>query len=178
MFNILHVILYYVQLILTSKFTYFVILVIFLVFSAHLFQEWKNEKPIKVSSNQISELAESLKGSPYVFAGKSVSGFDCSGFTWYVYDQFNHKIPRSADQQYKKGNPVKKEEARVGDLVFFSTSTKKKETAGHVGIITATNDGVIRFVHASTNEGVTEDSLPSLYFNKRFLGIRRVLPED
>lgn len=109
--------------------------------------------------------ALSLQGIPYVFGGTTRSGFDCSGFTRYVYAASGISLPRTSYAQYNFGTPVNRGQLQPGDLVFFSTYTKG---ASHVGIYI----GGGRFVHAS-NSGVRVTSLNENYYATRFLGARR-----
>lgn len=67
----------------------------------------------------IVSFAEQFLGTPYVWAGSSPRGFDCSGFTSYVFGQFGIDLPHAADMQFSEGYKVS--QPRVGDLVFFST---------------------------------------------------------
>ncbi len=105
-------------------------------------------------------------GVPYVFGGTTPSGFDCSGFTSYVFANAGVYIPRTADAQYAVGTPVSNPEP--GDLVFFQTY---EPGPSHVGIYLG--DG--RFVNASSSRGVAIDSLNSSYWGACYLGARRIL---
>ncbi|WP_230976506.1 C40 family peptidase [Georgenia wutianyii] len=78
-----------------------------------------------VSGNAIVDIAFRYVGTPYVYGGSSPAGFDCSGFTWYVFQQVGINIPRSSGAQASAGTVVSAAEARPGDLVWWP---------GHVGI--------------------------------------------
>ncbi len=111
--------------------------------------------------------AKQFVGVPYVWAGKSPSGFDCSGFTYYVFNHFGISIPRMADEQYYSGLRVS--EPQLGDLVFFSTY---EAGPSHVGIYIGGN----QFIHASSGTGdVTITSLSTSYYSSRYLGASRYL---
>ncbi|MGE5578302.1 MAG: NlpC/P60 family protein, partial [Syntrophothermus sp.] len=106
-------------------------------------------------------------GADYVWGGMSPRGFDCSGFTYTAYWLNGIVLPRDADQQFAATIPVKKEEMRPGDLVFFSTYGPGPT---HVGIYLG--DG--SFINAkSTKSGVVISRLDEPYFAERFLGARR-----
>ena len=77
------------------------------------------------SGNSIVDIAFRYVGTPYAWGGASPSGFDCSGFTWYVFQQAGISIPRSSSAQRNAGTVVSASEARAGDLVWWP---------GHVGI--------------------------------------------
>ena len=78
------------------------------------------------SASGIVGIAQSLFGIPYVYGGTTTSGFDCSGFTSYVYRQAGISIPRTASAQAAASTPVSN--PRPGDLVFFGSPIY------HVGI--------------------------------------------
>jgi cell wall-associated NlpC family hydrolase len=77
--------------------------------------------------NQVVVVAKKYQGVPYVFGGSDPSGFDCSGFTMYVYAQFGVALPHSAGRQSSGGTRIPASAALPGDLVFMDGS-------GHVGI--------------------------------------------
>jgi len=111
--------------------------------------------------------AKQFVGVPYVWAGGSPSGFDCSGFTYYVFNNFGISIPRMADEQYYSGARVS--EPQLGDLVFFSTY---EAGPSHVGIYIGGN----QFIHSSSGTGdVTITSLSSSYYSARYLGASRYI---
>lgn len=123
------------------------------------------------SGSKLENTVESLLGTKYRYGGTTTKGFDCSGFVRYVFDKLGIDLPRSSREQYKIGQKVAKDELRVGDLVFFNTNGKG---VSHVGIYMG--DG--RFVHSSTNKGVTYTSMSDKYYSKRYLGARRILDDE
>ena len=115
----------------------------------------------------VVSFARQFLGVPYVWAGSSPSGFDCSGFTHYVFGHHGISLPHVADEQFKTGVSVNKLQA--GDLVFFSTY---EPGPSHVGIYIGNNE----FIHASSGAGdVTITSLSTPYYRDRYLGARRVI---
>lgn len=125
----------------------------------------KQQVSRSVSSNLVDN-ALSLQGVPYVFGGSSTKGFDCSGYTQYVFKGSGSSLPRSSYDQFNEGSSVQRENLQSGDLVFFTTYAKGPS---HVGIYI----GGGSFVHAS-NSGVTTTSLSDSYYAGRYLGARRV----
>ncbi|WP_250448236.1 C40 family peptidase, partial [Actinotalea sp. C106] len=81
--------------------------------------------PAAVSGNAVLEVAARYVGVPYVSGGTSPSGFDCSGFTSYVYAQLGITLPRTSGEQRNAGYVVSRAEAQPGDLIF---------SPGHIGI--------------------------------------------
>lgn len=118
------------------------------------------------SASDVVGRALSLQGVPYVFGGSSRNGFDCSGFTQYVFQGNGVSLPRTSYAQFGVGSSISKNQLQPGDLVFFTTYSKG---ASHVGIYV----GGGRFVHAS-DSGVKTTSLSDSYYANRFLGARRV----
>jgi cell wall-associated NlpC family hydrolase len=91
---------------------------------------------ITKNSNAIFYTSQQLLGSPYKSGGTSPRGFDCSGFTSYVYRQHGIPLTRTAQSQYKKSLIIAKKDAVPGDLVFFKT---KNGWVYHVGIYAGNN---------------------------------------
>ena len=111
-------------------------------------------------------------GTPYVLGGTTPSGFDCSGFVWYVYRQGGVDLPRNVTKQATAGRPVTREEVRAGDLVFFITTGPG---ITHVGMATSRD----AFVHAPNSRGVVRvEALTSPYWSQRYAGARRVAVPD
>lgn len=116
----------------------------------------------------ISSTALSLRGAPYRNGGADPSGFDCSGFVHYVFQQHGLSLPRDVRQQFQKGNDIDPASVAPGDLVFFTTIAPG---ASHVGIAV----GGDQFIHApSTNGVVRVENLSSQYWANRFVGAKRV----
>lgn len=109
-----------------------------------------------------------LRGVPYRNGGSDGTGFDCSGFTQYVFAQHGIVLPRETRDQFKIGKDVTPEELSPGDLVFFSTGAPG---ASHVAIAVGGDE----FVHAPSSAGVVRvERLSSSYWSRRFIGVRRV----
>ena len=121
--------------------------------------------------NEIVNYAKQFLGSKYVYGGTTPKGFDCSGFTQYVYKHFGYSISRTSSAQSKNGKQVSKSELQPGDLVFFTPYSSSKGI-GHVGIYIGNN----QFIHASTEKtGVITSSLSSNTYQKRYVTARRII---
>ncbi|WP_050179787.1 peptidoglycan endopeptidase [Domibacillus robiginosus] len=118
------------------------------------------------SVSKLISTAKSLMGIPYVWGGASTSGFDCSGFIYYVYKQAGKSISRTNTEGYYSRSYEVSSPA-VGDLVFFSNTYKKG--ISHMGIYV----GGGQFIHASSSAGITISSLSNSYFQPRFTAFKR-----
>ncbi|MFD1188790.1 C40 family peptidase [Pontibacter rugosus] len=119
--------------------------------------------------------AKSFLGTPYIYAGMSKTGFDCSGFTTFIFDKYNFKIPHSSRLQAQEGQQVLRAKSRPGDLVIFTGTNPSVRRPGHVGIVISEPGDTIEFVHASSNGGVKISKVEGTRYDTRFLEVRRVL---
>jgi len=127
--------------------------------------------------DSLVDYAQSLEGIPYLYAGKSVEGFDCSGFIYHVYNKFGINLPAGSANQYLEGTPLTKNELSIGDLVFFKGYEDQSDRVGHVGIVISIEDEV-QFIHSSSGgggRGITTNSLEHPQYKERYLGARRVM---
>ncbi|MFB5269131.1 C40 family peptidase [Paenibacillus enshidis] len=120
------------------------------------------------ADSKMDQVIQDAKGTSYRAGGTTLSGFDCSGFTSYVFDQLGLDLPRQSSTQFEAGTAVSRDEMRPGDLVFFNTNGRG---VSHVGIYVG--DG--RFAHSSSSRGVTVSSLGESYYADRYLGAKRVM---
>lgn len=98
-------------------------------------QTSKVPSPSTVNGAEVVGTAAQFIGTPYKWGGTSPAGFDCSGFTQYVYSKLGINIPRTSEQQALVGTRVNGlSHARPGDLVFFAGSDGTPSAPGHVGI--------------------------------------------
>jgi cell wall-associated NlpC family hydrolase len=123
-----------------------------------------------VAEDGVVAAALSLRGSPYRNGGSDPDGFDCSGFTQYVYKRYGIALPRQVGDQFEIGTVVSLEDVMPGDLLFFTTVAPG---ASHVAI--AIGGGA--FVHAPSSTGVVRvERLATRYWATRYLGARRITP--
>ncbi|MBI2619634.1 MAG: C40 family peptidase [Ignavibacteriales bacterium] len=133
------------------------------------FRKERNTAITPIDQSKIMRAISRYMGIPYVYGGATPKGMDCSGYTMTVYQESIGKgLPRSANQQFRAGTPVRLQDLKFGDLVFFNTTG---ESGSHVGIYL----GDDLFAHASVNLGVTISSLQSSYYKKRYEGARRIV---
>ena len=125
--------------------------------------------------DQVISYAYRFRGTPYRYGASSPKGFDCSGFTSYVFKRFGIDLDRSSRGQITDGVRVKKNELQPGDLVFFQ-GRSGRGGVGHVGIVTKVNDdNTFHFIHSACSSGVTESKNTESYYSRRYVGACRVL---
>lgn len=143
------------------------------------------EKPVAKTSAQVTyggasgavsagqrvvQIAEQFLGLPYVYGGSTPAGFDCSGFTSYVYKQLGYTLHRVSADQINNGVPVSKSELQPGDLLLF-----KKQGASrihHVGIYVG--DGMM--IHSpQTGDVIKYASIVNGYYNDCYYAARRIV---
>lgn len=124
-----------------------------------------------VSAGQkIVNTALQYLGTPYVWAGTSPKGFDCSGLVYYVFKECGYSTNRTAASLYSNGSYVEKSDLQPGDIICFTNSGGSY--IGHVGIYIG--DG--EFVHASSGKGeVVTTELSTAYYTNHYYGARRIV---
>ena len=124
------------------------------------------------SGSGIVDTAMKHLGTRYSYGGASPSGFDCSGFTMYVYSQHGYSLPHSATSQWQSGlgsRVYSIGELQSGDLVFFNDPSRNAGKAcSHAGIYIGSG----QFIHSSSSKsnGVIISDLTSGYYNTYFVG--------
>ncbi|MFE5322552.1 C40 family peptidase [Paenibacillus sp. NPDC056579] len=119
----------------------------------------------------LSQAVNEELGAPYKWAGTTKKGFDCSGYTSFVFAKFDIDLPHTSKGQAGLGTTVALDDLRPGDLVFYNTDGKG---ISHVGIYVG--DG--KFYHSATNKGVTVTKLSDSYYTKRFVTAKRILSDE
>jgi peptidoglycan endopeptidase LytE len=110
-----------------------------------------------------------LLGAPYIWGGASPSGFDCSGFVWYISRQVGRPLSRSMLGQYNSGSHPSRDQLQVGDLVFFQNTFAPG--LSHNGVYIGNN----KFVNAADEAaGVTISSLNTAYWSSHWFGATRL----
>lgn len=151
--------------------------------SPEVAKEKKEAAPAAVPetlSDQVIAYARTFLGVPYKLGATGPKSFDCSGFTSYVYKHFGYKITAYSGAQFNEGREVKSyADLQKGDLVFFGKRGSVRNI-GHVGMISEIDEekGTFRFIHASTSGGVKESDFNHPYFMMRYIGARRILPDE
>lgn len=128
------------------------------------------------SASGVASVAKQYLGTRYSYGGASPSGFDCSGFTMYCFQQVGVSLPHSATSQWQSGAGQKVTSTSAlqsGDLVFFCDPSRSKGKAcSHAGIYIGNG----QFIHSSSSKsgGVIISDLTSGYYNTYFVGGMRI----
>ncbi len=131
----------------------------------------ENRKSGAGSGRDVVRVAKKHKGAKYKWGGASPKGFDCSGFTWYVYQKATGMdITRGVAEQWKRGRSVGRSSLKSGDVVFFKNTFERG--LSHNGIYI----GGDNFIHAENERtGVVISSLKSDYYDDHYAGARRMV---
>jgi cell wall-associated NlpC family hydrolase len=129
----------------------------------------KTAPALQPDVSELLQTALALRGAPYRNGGVDPGGFDCSGFTLYVFAQQGIQLPRDVREQFALGRAVAAQDVEPGDLLFFTTIAPG---ASHVGIAL----GAGEFIHAPSSTGVVRvEHVAATYWAMRFVGARRLL---
>lgn len=121
---------------------------------------------------EMVNLAKTFIGTPYVWAGEDPKGFDCSGYTSYLYAKKGISLPRRASEQYDKATKIKQKDLIPGDLVFFDSGSG----ISHVGMIISEGDAPLVMIHSSSSKGIIiTDIEKSDYWLNRMVGFGRFI---
>jgi cell wall-associated NlpC family hydrolase len=124
------------------------------------------------ASNEVASkaivYAKQMLGKPYMYAGETPAGFDCSGLVKYSYGRAGISMPRDTQSQHRMSVLVSMRSLREGDLLFFDQEGRKKS---HVGMYLGNG----RFIHAPSSGGkVRTDSINAEFWKKHLVEARRV----
>ncbi len=128
----------------------------------------KKTEVVPADRELVVEIAQTHIGVPYVFGGVTPEGFDCSGFTCFVFQKANVQVGRSSRDQFATCRKIDKDEVAKGDLVFFNSGS---DEVSHVGIIISEKGEPLKMIHASTSKGVIIAEIESSdYWMKKLHG--------
>ncbi len=117
--------------------------------------------------------AKAYEGVPYKLGGNTKKGIDCSALVKASFKEANVELPRRSIEMSDKGNRVKVNKIKEGDLLFFATSKGK---INHVAIVYKIKEGgIISFIHASSSRGVMISDLEGSYWPERFVKAKRII---
>lgn len=157
-------------LLMLKKYSFALILFfLYISFSLYSQESFPDEDREKLVNYAQSEL-----GKPYKFGTMGPDSYDCSGYIYSIYREFDVDMPRTSQAQAKAGKEIMIEEVKKGDLLFFKSPSPNNPNIGHVGIVIYNEEGVVKFIHSSTGRGVVIDGLQNSY-ERRYMMARRVL---
>ncbi|PST96768.1 hypothetical protein C9I87_04285 [Photobacterium iliopiscarium] len=134
----------------------------------HHLTKLQERRHVRLVRNKIFHAYYGWKGTPYHFGGSSHRGIDCSAFVMKMYRQVFHRdLPRTTLGQVKLGRRVSKNQAKLGDLVFFKTGRNER----HVGIYLSNGD----FMNSASSRGVSISNLHHVFWKRHFWQIRRLV---
>lgn len=141
--------------------------------------------PITISTGSVQPqhliaFAKTLIGVKYKYGSTDPQqGFDCSGFITYVFNHFNIAVPRSSIDFTNVGRTVPHDSAKPGDLILFTGTDSTERHIGHMGIITANDNGIVQFIHSTSGKqyGVTITPLNNYYIG-RYMRTARVFKQN
>lgn len=127
----------------------------------------KSNSNASSSYSEVLQLAESLKGVPYKYGGTTKRGFDCSGFTSYVYERNAVEIPRTSRAQEDFMDRVSIKQLQPGDFVFFRPN--KIGNVFHVALVVNNDRSGLTVIHATSSRGVVKENISqSSYWTKKY----------
>ena len=138
--------------------------------------EDQKDRPESYDSRvRLAGFASKFLSTRYRYGGKDPSGFDCSGFTSFVFSNYGYNLRGSSRDQSKFGDAVSIRSVEIGDLMFFGSNRK----VTHVAMVYDVDDSGIKIIHATSSKGVTiTHYTDSDYWIKRFLFARDVISDQ
>ena len=139
----------------------------------------KHETLKTINADSLVSYCKKQLGAKYQYANcDPETGFDCSGFVYYVFEHFKVKVPRSSIDYENFGTKVSMDSCKIGDIIIFTGTEATKRSPGHVGIIISKPGEELQFIHSSSDKktpGIKISNYKtSENYKKRYLKIVRV----
>jgi murein DD-endopeptidase / murein LD-carboxypeptidase len=166
---------------MTKPNRYFIPLIFFFSLSSMNCGTTKTNTVIKddrldIQRDKIVNYAKNFIGTKYKYAGDSPDeGFDCSGFTKYVFSNFGFDVPRRSADYSNIGKKTEVNDCIKADILLFTGRDNSSKEIGHVAIVISNENGDIQFIHASTTRGVVISDMKVSYYKERILGAVRII---
>jgi lipoprotein Spr len=156
-------------------------LIILMLLSAgvNMFAQTNKLPSDSIQADSLVKFARSFLGTKYCYSNCTpTKGFDCSGFVYFVFNNFNQKVPRSSIE-YKGIKPaITLDSVKAGDIIVFTGTNSRNRNPGHVGIVISNDNGVPTFIHSSSGKKrgvIISDFNESPYYKKRFIKVVRLV---
>jgi cell wall-associated NlpC family hydrolase len=158
-----------------------IVLLLFMLFAYVSYSQKNNivNDTAKVSADTLLAFAKKNLGITYKYGSTNPkTGFDCSGFVYYVFGHFNIKVPRASMDYERAGEIIPVDQCRPGDVIVFTGTNIKNRAPGHVGIILSNTEKEINFIHSSSGHNgvgvIITNFKDSPYYQSRFIKIVRL----
>ena len=154
------------------------IILIFLLINSSITFATEGENSRIELRDSIANYAQEFLGVPYVWAGTDATGFDCTGFVYFVFKKFNIKVSRASSGYENYGETVEMNNCQTGDIILFTGTNSAIRKVGHAGIILKNDNGTIDFIHSSSSKkhyGVTITRYNESGYVRRFLRVINVI---
>lgn len=137
------------------------------LFQFSAFSDNGGDRKEETLRSELVRKARTLLGINYKYGGENKSGFDCSGFTKYIFDDIGDVLARTSKEQSRQGELKRLNELKAGDLVFFKG---KEGEVNHVAMVLRSNGRNLVVIHSTSSGGVMiDDIMTSSYWKKRLL---------
>ncbi len=138
-----------------------------------------NAQEKEISADSLIAFGKQYLGKKYCYGSCTPkTGFDCSGFVYFVFSHFDIKVPRASLDYEKQGCVIKKDSARKGDIIVFTGTKPKNRRPGHVGIVISNAGEELKFIHSSSgkkaNGIIITNYATSPYYQSRFIKVVRI----
>lgn len=125
------------------------------------------------------DFGKKFLGTKYTYGGTSPkTGFDCSGFVFYVFGNYKLPVPRASMDYEKLGREIPLDSAKKGDVIVFTGTRANSRSAGHVGIVVSDTPAELMFIHSSSSEKQSGVKITNYSkspgYQKRFIKIVRL----
>jgi cell wall-associated NlpC family hydrolase len=136
----------------------------------------KYDAVVNTDSNaqNIVRYAKQFEGVKYKWGGATELGMDCSGLVFESFRKFEIYLPRISRDMAKKGRKISLTKVKDGDLLFFRTKNRRN-AINHVGLVVSSKNGKVKFIHATSSNGVITSFISESYWSKIFVEARKIL---
>lgn len=136
-------------------------------------------QPAALRADSVIDFSKKFLGTNYKYGGTSPkTGFDCSGFVYYVFGNYQLPVPRASMDYEKLGQEIPVDSARKGDIIVFTGTKPQNRKPGHVGIVVSEEGKDLEFIHSSSSEKQSGVKITNYSktpgYQKRFIKVVRL----